>query len=148
MTMTRIYDLAFEIDGDTIQLEQSNGLDEPDRISLHRIHLAHLAGEIGLLGDPDAERMVATLSRRLRILRAEIAGLAQWIESAPRDEDENNFPEWLMATSLLRLATSMVDDLPDLPGTVTKPFVTTECAQPDLLNQALVEDQQIDGGAV
>jgi hypothetical protein len=47
--MTNIPDLSFKIDGDLIRLEQNDGAGNIDRITLHRIHLRHLAEEGGLL---------------------------------------------------------------------------------------------------
>lgn len=54
MTMESIPDLAFEIDGDQINLEQDAGLGDVDRVTLHRIHLLHLAKRVGLVRELSA----------------------------------------------------------------------------------------------
>ena len=48
--MEKIYDIAYEIDGDTINLEQDIGHGEVHSVALHRIHLQLLAEKMGLLG--------------------------------------------------------------------------------------------------
>lgn len=50
MAMTRLYDLAYEVDGEQIHLEQSAS-GEVIYLTLHRSQLAHLAVVMGLLAD-------------------------------------------------------------------------------------------------
>lgn len=47
--MEKIYDLAFEIEGENIRLEQDAGIGEIHVIDLHMIHLRLLAERAGLL---------------------------------------------------------------------------------------------------
>ncbi|GIK45989.1 MAG: hypothetical protein BroJett012_18920 [Betaproteobacteria bacterium] len=47
--LTQIPGLDYEVDGDLIHLEQNDGSGNIDRITLHRLHLRHLAEECGLL---------------------------------------------------------------------------------------------------
>lgn len=54
MTMEKIPDLAFEIDGDSINLEQDAGCGDVDRVTLHRIQLLHLAQRMGLVQEMSA----------------------------------------------------------------------------------------------
>jgi hypothetical protein len=65
----------------TIELEQQNGLDEPDRIEIHPIHLRYMAEQIGLAptSDPTAARTITTLRRRLILLRDRCAHLAEYL---------------------------------------------------------------------
>jgi hypothetical protein len=49
MPLTRIPDIAFDLEGDLIHLEQNDGSGNVDAIVLHRLHLRHLAEEFGLL---------------------------------------------------------------------------------------------------
>ena len=44
MALTQIPNLDYEVDGDLIHLEQNDGSGNIDRITLHRLHLRHLAG--------------------------------------------------------------------------------------------------------
>ena len=69
--MTKIYDLAYEVNGDTISLEQDLGCGDVSRIDLHRIHLRLLAEELGLVSSSSsikAHSAVARLSRQMRTL--------------------------------------------------------------------------------
>lgn len=62
MTMNKIPDIAFEFDGEFINLEQDIGSGEVDRIQLHRTHLAHIAGKLGIpVLDASAERIRSRL---------------------------------------------------------------------------------------
>lgn len=45
--MTQIPDIAFEIDGDLVRIEQSAGCGEVTSVDLHRLHLRHLAELLG-----------------------------------------------------------------------------------------------------
>lgn len=47
--LTQIPGLDYEVYGDLIHLEQNDGSGNVDAITLHRIHLRHLAEECGLL---------------------------------------------------------------------------------------------------
>lgn len=47
MAMTKIPDIAFEIDGEFINLEQDIGCGEVHSVQLHRLHLQHIAGQLG-----------------------------------------------------------------------------------------------------
>ncbi len=72
-----------------IELEQQNGLDEPDRIEVHPIHLRHMAEKLGLvreLSASDAElrrdlgrykRALLMLRDRAEQLHKNICGLSQ-----------------------------------------------------------------------
>lgn len=68
--------IATTTDG-MIELEQQNGLDEPDRIEIHPLHLRYMAEQIGLAptSDSTAARTIATLQRRLLLLRDRIKEL-------------------------------------------------------------------------
>lgn len=81
MPLTRIPDCAFElIDGDTVRLEQQNGIGDPVVIDLHRIHLAHLAEQMGITGGTEADkanRPAKCFDHRLLLLRELIAAHAR-----------------------------------------------------------------------
>ena len=72
MSMTRIPDIAFEIDGDLINLEQDLGCGEVDRIQLHRIHLQLIAGQLGL---PVLDACAATIKRRFQAVARKLEEL-------------------------------------------------------------------------
>ena len=78
---TTLYDLAFEIDGDDVTLEQSDGIDDPDRITLHRSHVELIAGRMGL---PTATRnTLAEQERKIAVLADRLTELigASWFRS-------------------------------------------------------------------
>lgn len=47
--------ISFAVDGDIIHLEQDVGCGEVDRVDLHRLHLAHLCKEAGIVAVVDQE---------------------------------------------------------------------------------------------
>jgi hypothetical protein len=49
MTMTKIYDLAYEVDGENINLSQGDV--EPSYVVLHKIHLKHLSEVMNIKAD-------------------------------------------------------------------------------------------------
>lgn len=64
-----------------IELEQQNGLDEPDRIQIHSLHVRLMAERLGLVpsGDLQALRIIAGLTRRLHALQGRIRHLADYL---------------------------------------------------------------------
>lgn len=73
MTMTTIPDIKYEIDGDTINLEQDIGCGEVHSVSLHRIHFDHIASKLGV---PSLTITAETIKRRLEIIESRINALA------------------------------------------------------------------------
>lgn len=73
MTMTKIYDIAYEIDGNNINLEQGIGCGEVTSICLHRIHLQHIAGQLGI---PTLDASAATIKRRFQTVADRLEALA------------------------------------------------------------------------
>lgn len=116
MPMTRIFDLAYEIDGESVQLEQDTGCGEIDRIALHPVHVQLLATELGMLrGDQDAWRRVEALERRLHILKDRIAVLDDMLWSTPVYPLGSNSadPQCVYSDATLTLAEEWCVDLPD-----------------------------------
>lgn len=116
MSMTRIDDLSYEINGDWVNLEQGAGCGEVSYLTLHRIHLAHLVREAGLpVPDDGAQRTIAKLAARLRKLRERIDRAAYVIgEVDSLSEDEEASTEQLEVWYLRDLAEDLTDDLDDL----------------------------------
>lgn len=111
--MTKIFDLAYEINGDTINLEQDLGCGEVSRIDLHPIHLRLLCAEAGLLrGDADAWREVEKLSRRVRLLAQRIDHLGEYLCLHSDSEHADLTYEQTYATATADLADEFVADLP------------------------------------
>ncbi len=113
--MTKIYDLAYEIDGDTINLEQDGGCGEVDRIALHPIHLRLLLEETGLLAPSsniEADRTIARLCRQMRILLDRINTLDDWLNEAAARGHEDLEAETTYSFATWELASEFVYDLP------------------------------------
>lgn len=80
---TKIYDIAYEIDGDQLNLEQELGCGETSLLTLHRLQLSHLAGLMGIVKAPvagESQKTIATLTRRLKLLRDRIDFIADYLE--------------------------------------------------------------------
>lgn len=116
---TSIDDLSFEIEGDTIDLEQSTGCGEVDRIRLHRIQLKHLAELAGIVQatSPSAE----VLTRRMRALRGRIEHLADWLANHSDHKHADLTYELNYATATADVAEAYcegLDGTDELPETV------------------------------
>lgn len=111
--MTKIYDLAYEINGDTINLEQDLGCGEVSRVDLHPMHLRLLCAEAGLFrGDADAWREVEKLSRRVRLLAHRIEHLGEYLNLYSDSAHADLSYEQTYATATADLAAEFVADLP------------------------------------
>lgn len=80
----KIPDLSIDTVDGLIELEQQNGLDEPDRIQIHPLHLRYMAETTGLIremsaSEADALRMCEERGRRLLALKARIDHLASYL---------------------------------------------------------------------
>lgn len=72
MAMTKIPDIAFDIDGEIINLEQDAGCGEVNRIQLHRIHLQHFAGKLGV---KCLDVTASSIQRQLKTVHAHLVDL-------------------------------------------------------------------------
>lgn len=99
--MERIYDLAYEIDGDSINLEQ--GEVEPSRLTLHRVHIELLAKKLGVTQAESKD--AARHCRHLHRLRDGIEELDALLRSVPCfPPGSGPTDEVLMSGNLLELA--------------------------------------------
>lgn len=70
--MERIYELSFEIHADgSIDLEQPNGYDEPERITIHQCQARHIFEKSGHL--LPADELSSRLARQMREVHATLA---------------------------------------------------------------------------
>lgn len=125
---TKIDDLAYEIDGDTIDLEQSTGCGEVERVRLHRVHLKHLAELARIVKAPSPSS--EALARRLRVLRGRIDHLADWLANHSDHKHADLTYELTYATATADIADEFCEGLdpPDEPAS-PEPAAT---AQPSL----------------
>lgn len=75
--------------GSLILLEQDSG-GNVDHIAVHSVHLRYMCEQFGLIEttDPDGARTIATLQRRIRLLRDRAAHLSQWLSSSERERTD------------------------------------------------------------
>ena len=80
-------------DDGTVMVEQPNGFDEPSRIYLHGLHVRRMAEKMGMLTttDPDAQRLIRTLTRRMVVLHGRIKCLADLLASHSGAQVDLNF---------------------------------------------------------
>lgn len=111
--MTKLYDLAFEVAGDTAELEQDAGCGEVHRVTLHRVHVQHLAGLMGLIGtsDPATAHTLMKLERRLRVLHERCKYLAQWLNLHSDSEHADLSFEQAYSEATADIADEFVADL-------------------------------------
>jgi hypothetical protein len=111
--MTKIYDLAYEINGDTINLEQDMGCGEVSRIDLHPVHLRVLAEAAGTLpnSNAEAELTIARLSRQLRVLAKRIDRLDTMFLAVAEKGHECVDEECAFSAASWELAEEFIADL-------------------------------------
>lgn len=117
--MIKIYDLAYEIDGDAIELEQGAGCGDVSRITLHPIHLRMLAEKTGLLAPSmniDAGRTIARLSRQMRLLLDRINTLDDWLNQAAQRGHEDLAEETTYSFATWEMANEFCKELPGNAG--------------------------------
>lgn len=93
MARTKIFDVAYEIEGDDITIEQDAGCGEVHRITLHRIHLDQLARQAGLLNTPPSAIGNDLMSRHLTAIRDRALALYELLESTPIFPPRQEEPE-------------------------------------------------------
>lgn len=135
MQMTKIFDIAYEVGGDSVLLEQDMGCGEVHRIELHMIHLRLLAEKTGLVPavDPDAERTIARLCRQMRLLFERIDTLHDWLVNHSDHKHADLSYELSHSRATWDLANEFCADLPSQaePATLSKaPDTETVSAMP------------------
>lgn len=113
---TKIYDIAYEIDGDQLNLEQESGCGETSMLTLHRLHLSHLAGLMGIVKaapDGESQKTIATLTRRLHLLRDRIDRLHDYLLNHSDHKHADLSYELTYATACIDLANEFCVELED-----------------------------------
>jgi hypothetical protein len=112
--LTKLWDLAYEIDGDNIDLEQDMGCGEVARVTLHRMHLRHLAEQAGLIpasAHENPDQVIARLGRQLRALFDRINTLDEWLRQAASRGHEDLSDECTYSFCTWEMAMEFVTDL-------------------------------------
>lgn len=114
MTAEHIPHLRIEREAGMVVVSQSKA-GVVSSVSLHPAHVRHLAEVIGLAptGDPAAAKLVATMARRLRVLRDRIDTLGDFLTHHSDHEHADLSHELTLVTALADLADEFVADLPD-----------------------------------
>ena len=110
--LERIPDLAFEFDGDLINLEQDGGPEGADRISLHVIQLRLLAERAGLLASGGFTALERRLAKRLRMLADRVIWMAGVLMPAP-ESDADYTSEEVISREVAGMAKTMLAELED-----------------------------------
>ncbi len=132
-----IPNLKIERTGDgLILLEQDDNSGNFISLAIHPIHLRHLAERFGLVcaRDPQAQKTIATLTRRLRLLRDRIDHLGDYLTNCSDCSHANLDYELTYITATAALADEFCAELDDA-GTVADgvelPTVGRPAAAPD-----------------
>lgn len=146
--MTKIDDLAYEIDGDRINLEQSAGCGEVVLMQLHPIHVRLLAGELGLLGkgSADAWRTVETLCRRIGVLQHRIEYMAHYLENISDSVHADLSHEQGYARATADIADEFSAEIPDYVRAAADTLRTGDGQAPTRVDGAASSGQMPLGG--
>jgi hypothetical protein len=98
--------------GPAIMLTQQAGLDEPDTILMHPWQLRAVCEQFGLIAsDPAAQKSIATLTRRLQVLRDRIDHLGDYLTNYSDREHANLEYELTYITATADIAQEFCADL-------------------------------------
>lgn len=110
-----------EASGD-LNLQQSVGCGEYHAVLVSPTHMRAMLHHFGLAPittDPTAARTIATLQRRLRLVREEVALLDDWLH-AESSADRINLEEMVKARDILTMLNEFVADFdPEAPASST-----------------------------
>lgn len=128
---TKIYDISFEISGESVDLEQDAGCGEVHRIVLHAIHVRLLASEMGLMrGDASAWTLVESLQRKLSVLRDRCEHLGKWLHQHSDTEHADLSYEQTYAEATADLAREFCRELPPFVRDASGPEADKTQRQP------------------
>lgn len=117
--------------GDGLILLESDNGGNIDRVAIHPIHLRYMAEKSGLIAtsDPQAQRTIAMLTRRLVLLRDRIDHLGEWLSKHSDHLHADLSYECTYATATADIADEFCADL-DRPHLATLP--DTPAASPEV----------------
>lgn len=114
-----------------IMLEQDSG-GNVDRVSLHPVQLRYLAEKIGLVpaSDPEGARAIATLERRMCLLRDRIDHLGNWMTKYSDHEHADLSYEMAYIEGLAAMADEFCAELDELESVQNQSTSTSNTAAP------------------
>jgi hypothetical protein len=128
-----MYDMAWAVKGDSVDIEQGAGFGEVSTVTLHRCQVQLLASEMGLMqGDLNAWRRVEVLERRLRTLHDRISRLDDMISAAAGKGREDLETESMFSITTWELASAFCDELAPAAGADGNPAETRRQPIPNL----------------
>jgi hypothetical protein len=103
--------------GKAIMLTQPNGnFDEPGTVTVHPSQLRAVCEQFGIItSDPHTAKTVATLTRRLHLLRDRIERLHHYLVNHSDHKHADLSYEVIYATATIDIADEFCDDLMDEP---------------------------------
>ena len=122
--------------GQGIMLTQQDGIDEPHTVLVHPWQLRTVCEQFGIIAsDPQTAKTIATLTRRINLLRDRIDHLADWLANHSDSKHADLSYEKTYATATAEIANEFCADLIDsTPVTVNvdskKPAATKLPASP------------------
>jgi hypothetical protein len=104
-------ELVDDSNGSHILLEQNSG-GNIDRVAIHRVQLRYMAEKFGLIeaSDPQATKTIATLTRRLLVLRERIDHLGNYLAQHSDHDDANLDYELTYITATAEIADEFCAD--------------------------------------
>lgn len=107
-------ELMDDTEGSLILLEQDSG-GNLDRVAIHPIHLRYMAEKFGLIetSDPQAQKTIAMLTRRLLLLRDRMDNLHNYLVNHSDHKHADLSYEVTYATACVDLADEFCAELDD-----------------------------------
>ena len=95
-----------------IVLEQDSG-GNIDRVAIHAVHVRYIAEKMGLVesSDPQAQKSIATLTRRLLVLRERVDHMAYWLANHSDTKNVDLSYEQTYATATADIAQEFCAEL-------------------------------------
>ena len=110
-----------------ILLEQDSG-GNIDRVAIHPIQLRYMAEKMGLVesSDPTTQKTIATLTRRLHLLRERIDHLANWLANHSDTQHADLSYEQTYSTATADIADEFCAELMGVQACTETPKPTPE----------------------
>jgi hypothetical protein len=109
--------------GDGLILLEQDSCGNLDRVAIHPIHLRYMAEKFGLIktSNPAAQKTIATLTRRLLVLRDRIDHMSDYLTNHSDHAHANLDYEQTYATATSDIADEFCAELMDTPATIADP---------------------------
>ncbi|TAL89595.1 MAG: hypothetical protein EPN46_02460 [Candidimonas sp.] len=107
--------------GDGLILLEQKDSEDIGSIAIHPVHLRYMAEKLGLVqtSDPQAQKTIATLTRRLCLLRDRIDHLADWLATYSDSQHADLTYEQTYARATADMADEFCEEIPE--GLLARP---------------------------